>query len=39
VRLQLQLGVENQRAQQFYSRCGFARRLGFELWDKPLASA
>jgi GNAT superfamily N-acetyltransferase len=37
-RLQLQLGVENQGAREFYSRCGFARRLGFDLWEKPLSS-
>jgi len=38
VRLQLQLAVENQRAREFYCRCGFARRLGFDLWEKPLSS-
>ena len=36
VRLQLQLGVGNHRARQFYERHGFRRRTGYELLDKPL---
>jgi ribosomal protein S18 acetylase RimI-like enzyme len=36
VRLQLQLGVDNERARQFYERHGFRRRAGYELLDKPL---
>lgn len=36
VRLQLQLGVGNDRARLFYERHGFHRRDGYELLDKPL---
>jgi len=36
VRLQLQLGVGNERARLFYERHGFQRRAGYELLDKPL---
>jgi ribosomal protein S18 acetylase RimI-like enzyme len=36
VRLQLQLGIDNERARQFYERHGFRRRAGYELLDKPL---
>jgi GNAT superfamily N-acetyltransferase len=36
VRLQLQLGVGNQRAGMFYERHGFQRRAGYVLLDKPL---
>ena len=36
VRLQLQLGVDNERARRFYERYGFRRRAGYELLDKPL---
>ena len=36
VRLQLQLGVGNERARLFYERQGFRRRAGYELLDKPL---
>jgi GNAT superfamily N-acetyltransferase len=36
VRLQLQLGVHNERARRFYERHGFHRRAGYELFDKPL---
>ena len=36
VRLQLQLGVDNERARRFYERHGFRRRAGYELLDKPL---
>jgi ribosomal protein S18 acetylase RimI-like enzyme len=36
VRLQLQLGVDNERARLFYERLGFSRRAGYELLDKPL---
>jgi GNAT superfamily N-acetyltransferase len=36
VRLQLQLGVHNERARRFYERCGFGRRAGYELLDKAL---
>jgi ribosomal protein S18 acetylase RimI-like enzyme len=39
VRLQLQLGVDNERARQFYERHGFRRRAGYELLDKPLDAA
>lgn len=38
VRLQMQIGVDNERGRAFYQRHGFTRRAGFELWDKPLAS-
>jgi GNAT superfamily N-acetyltransferase len=36
VRLQLQLGVGNERARLFYERYGFRPRAGYELLDKPL---
>jgi GNAT superfamily N-acetyltransferase len=36
VRLQLQLGVDNERARVFYERHGFRRRAGYELLDKAL---
>jgi GNAT superfamily N-acetyltransferase len=36
VRLQLQLGVDNDRARVFYERHGFRRRAGYELLDKAL---
>jgi ribosomal protein S18 acetylase RimI-like enzyme len=36
VRLQLQLGVSNRRAQAFYERHGYAARAGYQLLDKPL---
>ncbi|MEP6546218.1 MAG: GNAT family N-acetyltransferase [Gammaproteobacteria bacterium] len=36
VRLQLQLGVHNERARRFYERYGFRRRAGYELLDKAL---
>jgi ribosomal protein S18 acetylase RimI-like enzyme len=36
VRLQLQLGVDNDRARHFYERHGFSRRSGYVLLDKPL---
>jgi ribosomal protein S18 acetylase RimI-like enzyme len=36
VRLQLQLGVQNDRARDFYERHGFRRRAGYELLDKAL---
>jgi len=36
VRLQLQLGVDNDGARRFYQRHGFRRRAGYELLDKPL---
>ncbi len=36
VRVQLQLGVGNRRAREFYERRGFSRRARFELLDKPL---
>jgi GNAT superfamily N-acetyltransferase len=35
-RLQLQLGTGNARAREFYTARGYARRSGFELWDKAL---
>ncbi len=35
-RLQLQLGVGNDRARLFYERHGFRRRAGYELLDKAL---
>ena len=38
VRLQLQLGVGNDRARVFYERHGFRRRSGYELLDKALQS-
>jgi GNAT superfamily N-acetyltransferase len=37
VRLQLQLGVLNERARNFYECHGFRRRAGYELLDKALA--
>jgi GNAT superfamily N-acetyltransferase len=37
-RLQLQLGVGNERARSFYESRGFRRRAGYELLDKPLPS-
>jgi GNAT superfamily N-acetyltransferase len=36
VRLQLQLGVDNQRGRGFYQRNGFAPRAEYELYEKPL---
>jgi GNAT superfamily N-acetyltransferase len=36
VRLQLQLGVGNDRARLFYEKHGFRQRAGYELLDKPL---
>jgi ribosomal protein S18 acetylase RimI-like enzyme len=36
VRVQLQLGVTNDRARVFYERHGYRRRSGYELLDKPL---
>jgi GNAT superfamily N-acetyltransferase len=36
VRLQLQLGVTNQRAKAFYAQHGFKPRAGYELMEKPL---
>jgi ribosomal protein S18 acetylase RimI-like enzyme len=36
VRLQLQLGVGNDRARHFYERHGFRRRAGYELLDKAI---
>jgi GNAT superfamily N-acetyltransferase len=36
VRLQLQLGVNNQRAKLFYARHGFQTRGGYQLMDKAL---
>jgi len=38
LRLQMQIGVDNERGRAFYQRQGFTRRAGFELWDKPLAT-
>jgi GNAT superfamily N-acetyltransferase len=35
-RLQLQLGVDNQRGREFYQRHGFRRRARYELFDKSL---
>ena len=35
-RLQLQLGSGNARARDFYAARDYARRAGFELWDKGL---
>jgi ribosomal protein S18 acetylase RimI-like enzyme len=35
-RLQLQLGVDNQRGREFYQRQGFRRRERYELFDKSL---
>jgi GNAT superfamily N-acetyltransferase len=36
VRLQLQLAAGNERARAVYIAHGYARRSGYELWDKPL---
>jgi GNAT superfamily N-acetyltransferase len=36
VRLQLQVGLKNNRGRRFYERHGFGRRGGYELLDKPL---
>lgn len=36
VRLQLQLGLTNQAARDFYTRRGFGARAGYTLLDKPL---
>jgi GNAT superfamily N-acetyltransferase len=36
VRLQLQLGVNNLRAETFYGRHGFQPRGGYQLMDKPM---
>lgn len=36
VRLQLQLGMQNESARRFYQRHGFLRRAGYELFDKAL---
>jgi hypothetical protein len=36
VRLQLQLGVGNDRVRLFSERHGFLRRAGYELFDKSL---
>lgn len=36
VRLQLQLGIGNDRARAFYEKRGFRRRAGYELLDKAL---
>jgi len=36
VRLQLQLGVANDRARRFYERHGLRKRSGYELLEKPL---
>jgi GNAT superfamily N-acetyltransferase len=36
-RLQLQLGSANSRARDFYAARGYARRAGFDLWDKALS--
>jgi GNAT superfamily N-acetyltransferase len=36
VRVQLQLGVRNERGRVFYDRHGFRPRAGYELWDKSL---
>lgn len=33
-RVQLQLGSGNSRARDFYAARGYARRAGFDLWDK-----
>ena len=39
VRLQLQLAVANEAARAFYARHGYRPRAGYELLDKPLATA
>lgn len=36
VHIQLQLGVSNESARAFYSREGFEKRAGYELWDKAV---
>jgi GNAT superfamily N-acetyltransferase len=36
VRLQLQIGIDNERARLFYERRGFLPRAGYELLDKAL---
>jgi GNAT superfamily N-acetyltransferase len=36
VRLQLQLGIDNDRARVFYERLGFRHRAGYALLDKAL---
>jgi PhnO protein len=36
VRLELQLGIDNSRAREFYQRHDFAGRDGYRLLDKPL---
>jgi GNAT superfamily N-acetyltransferase len=36
IRLQLQLGIDNERGREFYERHGFASRSGYQLLDKPL---
>jgi GNAT superfamily N-acetyltransferase len=38
VRLQMQIGVGNERGRAFYKRHAFKPRSGFELWDKPLTA-
>jgi GNAT superfamily N-acetyltransferase len=37
VRIQLQLGVGNEHARNFYARRGYGRRAGYELFDKALS--
>jgi ribosomal protein S18 acetylase RimI-like enzyme len=39
LRLQLQLGVGNDRARLFYEKHGFRRRAGYELLDKALTGS
>ena len=36
MRVQLQLGVRNQRGHEFYERHGFRPRAGYAILDKPL---
>jgi GNAT superfamily N-acetyltransferase len=36
IRIQLQLGADNERGRRFYERHGFKPRTGYALWDKPL---
>ena len=36
VRMQLQIGITNDRARAFYERFGYRRRSGYELLDKDL---
>jgi GNAT superfamily N-acetyltransferase len=38
-RVQLQLGVRNDRARGFYERHAYRKRSGYELLEKPLANA